>query len=149
MLVYSPGGHRRELELAVESLDVEDVLCASFSPIQAINFKNAPSRTKLVALTHPRRRLGRLMVNAAQSVYWILRFRPCLIASSGADVAVPSIVLGGSLFRRATLFIESAGTLGPTLAGRLCRRSSDLVLAQWPEQVAAHPRAVPLSQPLV
>lgn len=149
MLVYSPGGHRRELELAVEDLGIGDLLCASFPPLQAITLKEAPRRTQLVALAHPRRRLGRLLVNAAQSVYWILRFRPCLIASSGADVAVPSIVLGKALFRRKTLFIESAGTLGPTLAGQLCRRSTDLLLAQWPEQVVAHPRAVLLPEPLL
>ncbi|RBY84511.1 hypothetical protein [Blastococcus sp. TF02A-30] len=149
MLVYNPGGHRRELEVAIKDLSPEVVLCATFPPLQGISFARVPQSERTVAVMHPRRRAGRLMVNAFQSLVHILRFRPCVIITSGADAAVASMVIGRTVFRRRTVFIESAGTLGPTLAGRLCHRFADLMLVQWPEQSQIYPRSVRLEAPLL
>ncbi|TFV62795.1 UNVERIFIED_ORG: hypothetical protein E4P37_16430 [Bacillus sp. AZ43] len=149
MLVYNPGGHRRELEMAVRDLAPSVVLCVTFRPLQGIRFQTEPASLRTVGVTHPRRRAGRLLLNALQSVFHIVAFRPCVIITSGADAAVASVVLGKILFRRRTLFIESAGTLGPTLAGRLCHRFADLMVVQWPEQSAVYPGSRRLDAPLL
>lgn len=149
MLAYNPGGHRRELEVAIRDLTPEVVLCASFSPVQGIRFSQEPRSQRTVAVVHPRRRVGRFLANALQSVFHIVSFRPCAIITSGADAAVASIVIGKTIFRRRTVFIESAGTLGPTLAGRLCHRFADLMLVQWPEQSQTYPGAIRLEAPLL
>lgn len=149
MLVYNPGGHRRELEVAIRDLRPEVVLCATFRPLQGISFGQQPRSERTVAVMHPRRRAGRLVVNALQSLFHIVHFRPCVIITSGADAAVASMVIGKTVFRRRTVFIESAGTLGATLAGRLCHRFADLMLVQWPEQSQIYPHSVRLEGPLL
>lgn len=148
-LVYSPGGHRRELELICQDLRISEALCATFPPLQAIRFRWDDSRVAIARLTHPRRNPWRLVRNVAESVALIVRFRPCVIITSGADVAVPSFVLGKLIFRRRTIFIESAGTIGPTLSGRLCKPFADLMLVQWPEQHAAHKGSILLPEALL
>ena len=67
---------------------------------------------------HPRRTVWRTLVNAAQALLILLRHRPRLIISTGADVAVPILVLGKLVGAR-IVFIETGGSLEPTLAGRL------------------------------
>ena len=68
--------------------------------------------------------------------------------STGADVAVPICILARLLGAR-LVFIETAGELAPTLAGRLVYPFADLFIVQWPEKLAAFPRAVLASGPLL
>lgn len=149
MLLYSPGGHRREMELAVRGLRFQSVLCATFPPLQGVTFDEPPETQKTVGLTHPRRNPLRVLRNCLESAWHLAVFRPCVVISSGADVTVPSFVLAKSVFRSTTIFIESAGTAGPTLSGRLCRPFADLMLVQWPEQEKAHAGARLLSEQLI
>ncbi|MGL5827246.1 MAG: UDP-N-acetylglucosamine--LPS N-acetylglucosamine transferase [Nocardioides sp.] len=69
-------------------------------------------------------------------------FRPTIILSTGAGVAVPFFVLG-KLMRVRTAYIEVYDRVEtPTMTGRLCRPFTDLMLVQWPEQAALYDDAV-------
>jgi beta-1,4-N-acetylglucosaminyltransferase len=92
-------------------------------------------------LCHPRRSVWRTAVNAWQSLLVLRRERPELVISTGADVAVPILLLG-KLFGAAVVFIETAGSAEPTLAGRLVYPMADLFIVQWPERLDRFPRAV-------
>jgi hypothetical protein len=47
------------------------------------------------------------------------------------------------------IFIETGGTLAPSLSGRLAYPFADLFIVPWPEKLHAFPRAVLGSGPLL
>lgn len=69
-------------------------------------------------------------------------FRPDVVLSTGAGVALPFFVLGRALGAR-TVYIEVYDRVdSATLTGRLCRPFTDLMLVQWPEQEGLYREAV-------
>jgi beta-1,4-N-acetylglucosaminyltransferase len=141
---YSPGGHLAELERATAGIrftDRFDVTFAGGRPPQ-----EAPRRAHLVC--HPRRSLLRTLRNVLQSLVIVLRERPQVVISTGADVAVAICILGRLLGAR-LIFIETAGELAPTLSGRLVYPFANLFVVQWPDKAAGFPRAVCASGPLL
>lgn len=62
------------------------------------------------------------------------RFRPTVVVSTGAGVALPFFLAAKATGAR-TAYIEVYDRIEtPTLTGRLCRPVTDLMLVQWPEQ---------------
>jgi UDP-N-acetylglucosamine:LPS N-acetylglucosamine transferase len=141
---YSPGGHLAELERATAGIPFPDRFDVPFAGGRLP--RELPRRTYLVC--HPRRSAWRTFRNLARSLAIALRERPRLVISTGADVAVPICILARLLGAR-LIFIETAGELSPTLAGRLVYPFADLFIVQWPEKLAAFPRAVLASGPLL
>lgn len=135
-LAYSSGGHRAELERALEGIAFTDCFHVTFR-----SGRPDPEGARVFHLCHPRRSLLRTAANAAQALRLLLRERPRLIVSTGADVAVPVLVIG-KLLGATTVFVETGGTVEPSLAGRLCYPFSDLFIVQWPEKLRAFPKAV-------
>lgn len=141
---YSPGGHLAELERATQGLRFPDRFDVTFAggrpPLEP------PRRTYHVR--HPRRSVGRTLANAAQSLLIVLRERPRLVISTGADVAVPVCLIARLLGAR-LVYVETSGELRPTLTGRLLYPFADLFVVPWPEKLRAFPRAVLASGPLL
>ncbi|WP_159716871.1 glycosyltransferase family protein [Geminicoccus flavidas] len=141
--VYSPGGHLAELERATAGIRFADLYHVTF----ASGRPTAPGeRVHLVC--HPRRRPGRTLLNLIQSLWVLLKERPALILSTGADVAVPTLILG-RLLGAEVVFVETGGTLEPSLTGRLVYPFCHLFVVPWPEKLTAFPRAVLASGPLL
>ena len=139
-LAYSPGGHLSELLRATAGIAFADCFHVTFESGRTIP-QDGPTAPRVYHLCHPRRSAWRTLANAAQALLVLLRERPRLVISTGADVAVPVVVLG-KLLGATTVFVETGGTVEPSLAGRLCYPFSDLFLVQWPEKLTAFPRAV-------
>jgi UDP-N-acetylglucosamine:LPS N-acetylglucosamine transferase len=137
-LAYSAGGHYTELLKAIEGID--------FTHCYHITFDSgrftANDPCERYFLTHPRKKIFRTLINAIQSFFILLKKNPEIIISTGADVTVPTIILGKLFFRSKVIFIESAGDVTPTLTGRLVHRFCDLFIVQWPEQKKYYPRAI-------
>jgi hypothetical protein len=73
---------------------------------------------------------------------WVVlrRYRPALVVSDGAGVAVPFFLAARAL-RIPTVFVEVYDRIDePTLTGRLCYPLSNLFLLQWAEQRRFYPR---------
>lgn len=140
-LAYSPGGHLSELLRATAGIAFPDCFHVTFASGRAVPATPGGPAPRVYHLCHPRRSAWRTLANAAQALAVLLRERPRLIVSTGADVAVPVVVLG-KLLGATTVFVETGGTVEPSLAGRLCYPFSDLFLVQWPEKLAAFPKAV-------
>jgi hypothetical protein len=141
---YSPGGHLAELERAtagIRFLDRFDVTFAGGRPPLV-----PPRRTYRVC--HPRRSVLRTLLNLAQALLIVLKERPRLIVSTGADVAVP-VCLFGKLAGARLVFVETGGELEPSLSGRILYPFADLFIVPWPEKLQAFPRAVLASGPLL
>lgn len=137
-LVYSAGGHYAELIKALDGITFTDVYHVTF---QTERF-NEDDSVERFFLTHPRKKVGRTLINTIQAFWLLLQQRPKIIISTGADVTVPTIILGKLLFRCKVVFIESAGDITPTLTGRIVYRFCDLFIVQWPDQLKAYPKAV-------
>ena len=131
-----PAATGTELLRALEGVTFQDAFHVTFA-----SGRPAAGGERTYYLCHPRRRAWRTAVNAVQALIVLLKERPDLVVSTGADVAVPIFILG-KLMRARTIFVETAGSLSPSLAGRLAYPFADLFIVQWPEKRHAFPRAV-------
>lgn len=141
---YSAGGHKAELDRLTAGMvftDRFDVTYRSGRPPD-------PRARRTWYLIHPRRRPLRTLANVLQALWVVLRERPELVISTGADVAVAAVILG-KLLGAEVIFIETGGTLAPSLAGRLAYPFADLFIVPWPEKLRAFPRAILGSGPLL
>jgi UDP-N-acetylglucosamine:LPS N-acetylglucosamine transferase len=91
---------------------------------------------------HPTtRHLGNLLRNTVLAARTLHRYRPDVIVSTGAGVALPFFVLGW-LAGIPTVYIEVYDRLETrTLTARLCRPFTTAMLVQWEEQQALYPRS--------
>lgn len=135
-LAYSSGGHRAELERALDGIELEDAFHVTFA-----SGREPRHGERTHHLRHPRRSWWSTLVNAVQALSVLLRERPAVLISTGADVAVPIMILGKLMGAR-TVFVETAGSVEPSLAGRLVYPFADLFIVQWPEKLVRFPRAV-------
>lgn len=141
---YSPGGHLTELMRATAGIRFTDLYHVTFASGRPVE----QSDWRVHHVCHPRRALLRTLLNTWQSLVILVRERPALIVSTGADVAVPTLVLGRLLGAK-VVFIETGGTLQPSLAGRLVYPFCSLFIVPWPEKLQAFPKAVLASGPLL
>jgi len=139
-LIYSSGGHYAEIKRAVAGITFTDCYHVTFQIGRDKLQVDLVERRYFI--THPRRRVGSLLKNAWESLLLLIRERPAIIISTGADVAVPTIILGKLFFRCRVIFIESAGDITPTLTGRIVYPFVDLFIVQWPEKLYYFPKAV-------
>jgi UDP-N-acetylglucosamine:LPS N-acetylglucosamine transferase len=133
LLVSSPGGHLLELFALRDAwADLERAW---------VTMDRADTRSILdgeeVAFAH--RQVPRSLRNVGRNLIlsWRLmtRFRPRVIVTTGAALAVPFIVVGWIRGVR-IVFVESATRIeGPSLTLRLVARLTDRIYVQWPEGV--------------
>jgi UDP-N-acetylglucosamine:LPS N-acetylglucosamine transferase len=135
-LVASAGGHWAELDRAVAGI--------VFTHAVRVTYRHAHRRADALPvryLLHPRRSLLRTLINALQALLLVVWERPRVVISTGADVAVP-FLWWAKLFGARIVFIETGGSLAPSLSGRLVYPIADLFVVQWPQQLARYPRAI-------
>jgi UDP-N-acetylglucosamine:LPS N-acetylglucosamine transferase len=91
---------------------------------------------------HPTtRNLLNLLRNLWLALRTLPRFRPDVIVSDGAGVALPFFVLG-RLWRIPTIYVEVYDRIDlKTLTARLCRPFTTAFAVQWEEQLALYPEA--------
>lgn len=132
LLVGSSGGHLAQL-LALEPWwRNHERMWVTFGTADA---RSALANEPAVWAYHPTtRNVPNLVRNSVLAVRVLLRYRPHVVVSTGAGVALPFFVLA-RLLRIPTVYIEVYDRIDlPTLTGRLCRPFSSLFLVQWEEQ---------------
>jgi UDP-N-acetylglucosamine:LPS N-acetylglucosamine transferase len=90
---------------------------------------------------HPTtRNLWNLIRNTALAWRVLRSWRPDVVISSGAGVAVPFFAVA-KLLRIKTVYLEVYDRIDlPTMTGRLCHPMSDLFLLQWADQARFYPK---------
>lgn len=69
----------------------------------------------------------------------LLTERPKVIITTGAEVAIPIVILGKLFFRSKVIFIESAAQLhSPSKTGKLLYWFSDRFYVQWPSMLEVY-----------
>ena len=111
---------------------------------QWVTFDLPDARSKLqgeilIPAHHPTtRNVKNLLRNLPLALSVIRRFRPDVIISNGAGVAVPFFLVG-RLLRVPTVYLEVYDRIDSrTLSGKLCAPLATRFLVQWPEQQALY-----------
>jgi UDP-N-acetylglucosamine:LPS N-acetylglucosamine transferase len=134
----SSGGHLAEALKATAQLDHDKYFVTFWTK----NLKEFSEKNKVYCLTHPRHNPFRLLRNCIEAFVLLLREKPDLIISTGADVAVSTCVLG-KLMRIKIIYIESGGYVSkPSISGRLVYPFADLFIVQWKPTIKNYPKAV-------
>lgn len=140
LFVSSSGGHLSQL-LQLRSWWANHERCW-------VTFDLPDARSKLegevlIPAHHPTtRNVRNLLRNLPLAVRVVRRFRPDVIVSNGAGVAVPFFVVA-RLLRIPAVYLEVYDRIDSrTLSGRLCAPLASLFLVQWPEQQALYPGSV-------
>lgn len=115
---------------------------------QWVTFDLPDARSKLegeilIPAHHPTtRNIPNMLRNLGLAVRVVRDFRPDVIVSNGAGVAVPFFVVA-KLLRIPTVYVEVYDRIDSrTMTGRLCAPLASLFLVQWPEQQELYPSSV-------
>ncbi len=140
LLVSSSGGHLAQLLCLRPWWEKHDRHWVTFNTEDAVDKLAGEDVTWA---HHPTtRNVPNLLRNTVQATSVLKEFRPDLIVSTGAAVAVPYFWMHKRAKAR-TVYLEVYDRIETrTLTGRLCRPVTDLFLVQWPEQAQLYRSSV-------
>ncbi|MDX6649420.1 MAG: UDP-N-acetylglucosamine--N-acetylmuramyl-(pentapeptide) pyrophosphoryl-undecaprenol [Solirubrobacteraceae bacterium] len=95
----------------------------------------------VVTVTNPWRSPLKLARNLAQAAAAAWRLRPRTVVCTGAGATVPFALVARALGARLVFVETMARVHGGSLSGRILYRFAHHFLVQWPELLAAYPRA--------
>ena len=133
----SAGGHLKQAMTVAGAINYEKYVVTYRAP----HLKKSAGQMRTYRVTHSKRNPLLILKNAYESLKILLKERPRLIISTGADVAVPTCILGKLLGAR-LIFIESGAQIyTPSLSGRILYPFADLFIVQWQPALRNFPRA--------
>jgi UDP-N-acetylglucosamine:LPS N-acetylglucosamine transferase len=137
-LTCSYGGHMTEMLRLLDAFEGHDVF---FIIYESSRNKELPYR-KYLLKDMTMKYIGvnpfKLISNSLKIRKIIIKEKPDLLVSTGAEIAIPTIFLG-KLLGCHTIFVESicrVKSISPT--GRLISRFTDIFLVQWEELSKKH-----------
>jgi len=143
-LVASPGGHLTQALAVAQALHDEHrffVCVTGFEVVRDLQLPEAARVYRFPCWLNYSIPLGTTVSVIGALFEFIRVFRrekPDCIVSTGAEIALPALLVNKLFFRKPSLFIESLSRVRePSLTGRLAARLADRVFVQWPE-VAEH-----------
>ncbi len=138
LLVASSGGHLTQLHRLKPWWDQHQRVWVTFRKPDALSLLGGE---EVVWAYHPTtRNVFNFFRNLRLAWRTARRYRPDIIVSTGAGVAVPFFLVA-RILRMKTVYVEVYDRVdSATLTGRLCYRLSDLFLLQWDEQRRMYPR---------
>jgi UDP-N-acetylglucosamine:LPS N-acetylglucosamine transferase len=144
LLACSTGGHLSQLEALRPWWSEHERHWITFDKPDA---RSLLAGEVITWAHHPTtRNIPNLIRNFGVGWRVLRRFRPEVIVSTGAAVAVPVFYLAKLMGIR-TVYVEVYDRIDSrTLTGRLVRPISDLFLVQWDEQLKLYPNATMIGQ---
>lgn len=144
LLVCSSGGHLTQLYRLKPWWSEHERMWVTFAKADA---RSLLADEQVTWAFHPTtRNIPNLVRNLWLALRLLPGYRPDVIVSSGAGVALPFFVLG-RLLRRRTVYLEVYDRIdSSTLTGRLCYPIADLFLLQWDEQRRCYPKGTVVGQ---
>ena len=132
LMVSSSGGHLAQLTALSDWWQAYETVWVTFDTPDARSLLR--DQEFIPAYSPTTRNLRNLIRNASLAVSVIRRWRPSVVMSTGAGVALPFFLLAWAL-RIPTVYLEVVDRMdSPTLTGRLVRPFATRMLVQWPEQ---------------
>jgi UDP-N-acetylglucosamine:LPS N-acetylglucosamine transferase len=138
-LVSSAGGHLTQvLAVAADLAGEHDFfLCVTaFPAVRGLKVPEVRAVYYAPAYWRYSMPLGILAsMLAALGTFWRLwrRERPDYLITTGAEIALPALLVNRLFFHKPSLYLESLTRLrDPSLTGRIASRLADRVFVQWP-----------------
>jgi UDP-N-acetylglucosamine:LPS N-acetylglucosamine transferase len=131
LAVASGGGHWVQLMRLRPAFEAMEVTYVSRDPSSAADVPDARYFTIPDASRSQKLAIARVIF---QALWLLIRTRPAVIITTGAAPGLITLVLGKTLFRAKTIWIDSIANV-ETLSGsgRLAARFADIRLTQWPD----------------
>ena len=139
VLVSSAGGHLTQMLVLANALAGEQdfLLCVQdFPAVRGMQLEEVGRLYYTPVCWRYQRPFG-VIVSLLASLFMLARVfwkeRPDFLITTGAEIAIPALVVGRFLFRRPTLYLESLARIeSPSLTGRICYHLAGRVFVQWP-----------------
>ncbi len=137
-IACSAGGHLTEVLQLKESWQGKKYFFVSDRRSNALLLSK---KEKVYFVEVPRKNPIKLIINFFQALNIFLKEKPDVIISTGADVAIPLILIA-KVFGKKIIFIESFARIqSPSLSGKICYPLADLFFVQWKENLKFFPKA--------
>jgi UDP-N-acetylglucosamine:LPS N-acetylglucosamine transferase len=131
-LTCSHGGHLNEMLQLLEAFDGHDVFYFCYDAETTRVLHNA----RLVP--NMARNPVEFLKNLFRAASLFHERRPDLIVSTGAEIAIP-VMLVGLLFGARTIYVECGAQVAhPSVTGRVLHHFVDAFFVQWPELLSAY-----------
>jgi beta-1,4-N-acetylglucosaminyltransferase len=138
LIAASAGGH------LTESLQLSSIWKNKnhfFISDKRINAISLSKKEKVYFILPARRSYPKFIVSFLQSLYIILKERPSVIISTGAEIGYPSLLIGHYLGIK-TIYIETLARINsPSLCGELSYGKVDHFYVQWKSSLKFFPKA--------
>ena len=139
LFVGSSGGHLAQLVALRPWWERHERRWVTFDTADAVSTLQGE---RVAWAHHPTTRNARNLLRNVVVALRVLRdWRPDVVVSNGAAVAVPFFLVARALGVRTTYLEVYDRVDSRTLTGRLVAPLADLFLVQWPEQLELYPRA--------
>ena len=141
-LACSAGGHFQQLRLATDGLS-RDRYEFYWLMMKSKHLNKFFEDKKLITIRNTEvDHKWTFVVNAIQSLWYLIKERPDVIISTGAGVAYPTMLFGKKLFGCKIIFVCSAANVTkPSRVPYKAYGMSDLFLVQWPETKEIFPNS--------
>ncbi|WP_455782999.1 PssD/Cps14F family polysaccharide biosynthesis glycosyltransferase [Coprobacter fastidiosus] len=137
-LISSHGGHLHELTRSIQNVRGYMYWVTFRTKHTEALLKNKPHYFVIDPVTSKLK----FLLNTFQSLYHLLRERPKVIISTGAGIAIPTMMLGKYLFGAKIIYVESAAAvIEPSRTGQFIYKHADLFLIQWESLKSFYPNA--------
>ncbi len=141
MLVASAGGHLAELQkLALANHPDSIIITEKTDSVNNPNYKYLRYGTRSKIFVYP----FILMSNSIRATYYLLRYRPKYLISTGAHSCVPFFMTAKIILPRIkTIYIESfAKVNSPSMTYNFIKNNCDVVIVQHQELLDIYPNSV-------
>ncbi len=106
-----------------------------------VNALSISKKEKIYFILPPRRSYFRTLIAFIQTFFILLKERPSVIISTGAEIGFPALVLG-KFFGSKTIYIETLARINsPSLCGQLVYGKVDYFFVQWKNGLKFFPKA--------
>ena len=127
MYLSSCGGHLVQLIKIMKYINDKDFIFIVNDRFDID--KEMIGKTKII--THAERTSWKQIINALESIIYILKYRPKILISTGASPAVPFSICA-KIIGSKIIFIESISRVySPSLTGKLMSYIADKLYVQW------------------
>lgn len=141
LFVCNRGGHFSQMMALKELfLEYDSMLVTDTSEVSKSVHLGIPCKY-ISSFRQQRFQLLFFVINLCQCFRIWVKFRPRVIVSTGANLAVPMFIVGWLLGSK-LVFIESrAKVYTKSFTGKFVRRLCNKIIVQWPEMLDVYPEA--------
>ncbi len=147
LLVCSSGGHFKALQQLMPFWSQHDRRWVTFDTATTAAYCEESKESVIWAHSPTNRNIPNLLRNLVLSVQVLREYRPDVIMTTGAGVAVPFLILG-KLFGCQTVFVESVTRVTSlSLSARLVLPFLSVLYVHWQQLVTLYPKAELIMSP--